>query len=161
MVGVAIDLEELADFLVFAKNSTYAGDGKKITRPDGSKKFVPVVRGPLRYEDEYEGRAHFGGRTRVYSDEKILWHMFYSGGITKEFRGDPVFRKEVYAFLKKAILAGDKKSPFRGPDTFTEGDFAYFNNTIKGDIADFKGREEIWHKEEQIYVLRFIGGIIE
>ncbi|MBW3004433.1 hypothetical protein KY310_01210 [Candidatus Woesearchaeota archaeon] len=159
MAGV--DLTELADFLVFAKSRTYAGNGKRIVLPDGTKRFEPIISGSWQYEDEYRGRTRFGGRVRVSKDDKPYWHMFYRGGMTQEFKDDPELTRSTYAFLKKALLSGDADSPFRGAATFNEEDFAYYNNTIKGDLADFKGREEIWLKDKQVYVLRFIGGLIE
>lgn len=161
MADTCIDLGELADFLIFAKGKTYAGDGKKIVMPCGTKQFEPVARGLWRYEDEYKGRSRFGGQVKVFHDDVFLWQMLYYGGILPEFKDDSVLIRKTYSFLKKALLLGDAGCPFRGPETFNYGEFAYFNNTIKGDLSDFKGREEIWVKENNVYVLRFIGGLIE
>lgn len=161
MAGTAVDLGELADFLVFAKKETYAGDGKRIILPDGTKKFEPVARGLWRYEDEYKGRSRFGGRVQVFYENIFLWHMFYHGGMTGQFKSDAGFRKKVYAFLKSALFQGDENNPFRGPAYLKDEDFEYYNNTVEGGLASFKGEEEIWFKSQQAYVLSFAGGFIE
>ncbi|MBD3303720.1 hypothetical protein GF343_01120 [Candidatus Woesearchaeota archaeon] len=163
MAGVSVDLEELTEFLVFAKTRTYGGEGKKVIQPDGAKHFEPVTSGIWRYEDEYKrGKSRFGGRADVFHDDELIWHMFYHGGMTPEFKNNPELTKRTFAFLKKVLLhSGDANSLLRGPATFRDGDFEYFNNTVEGDIAYYKGEEEIWLKNDQVYVLRFIGGLIE
>lgn len=163
MAGIVVDLGELTDFLVFAKSQTYGGDGKKIVLPGGTKRFEPVTKGLWRYEDEYRrGKSRFGGRADVFHDDELVWHMFYHGGITSGFKDDAELTKRTFDFLKKVLLhSGDANSLLRGSATFRDGDFEYFNNTVEGDIAYYKGEEEIWLKNDQVYVLRFIGGLIE
>ena len=163
MAGVSVDLEELSDFVIFAKKETYTGDRKKIVLPDGSKMFEPVVRGHLRYEDTFKGRLRIGGRVKVLYDDIFFWHMFYHGGIKKKFWQDEGLVRRAFAALRKAWLHSDA-GPFRGPPTCEDGDIKYFNNAMENnlsDLSDYHGQEELWVKQDQIYVLQFGGGLIE
>lgn len=149
--------KEFINFLLKAKKSTYAGaegDSKKILN-DGSKEFV-FAEGIYVYRDRYFGSDLFAGQEVVFSSGKAIWIMNYRGYILDKTIGE----KEIYSFLKQALLEASKENPFRGPSEFTTGNFKYISELTKEDINSFAGMETIYFKNNKIYELYFHGGMI-
>jgi len=147
----------MINFLLKAKKSTYAGaegDSKKILS-DGSKEFV-FAEDNFLYRDRYFGSDHFAGQEVVFHNGKAIWVMNYRGYILDKTIGE----KEIYNFLKQALLEASKENPFRGPSKFTSGNFKYTSELTKKDLNSFAGMETIYFKNSKIYELYFHGGMI-
>jgi hypothetical protein len=149
-------MKELAGFLVDAKVATYASVGEKEERilDDGGKE-LSFFEETFRYRDRYYGFNPFSGEEVVWQKGKIIWSMNYYGKIEPSELSD----KEVYAFLQDALRRVESERPFRGPERFESGDLIYVNDVI-GDVSEFVGTERILFKGEEIYRLRYHGGII-
>ena len=125
--------KEIVDFLIKAKQSTYAGKGAET--------------GPTRKESH-----DLAGEEALYIKEKPYWSMNYIGRVTGEnFSGD---------FLKEALLHVPFEKPFRGPEYYSNGDYTYHCD-VDGDFEWFQGRETICHNGKEIYECYFHGGLIE
>ena len=147
---------QFVNFLIKAKKSTYAsaeGDSKKVLS-DGSKEFV-YKEGTYFYRDRYFGSDPFAGQEVVFSNGKAIWVMNYCGHILDRENRE----KEIYNFLKRALMEISEAQPFRGPSEFILGNFKYTSKSI-GTINSFEGVEVIYSKNNKIYKLSFHGGLI-
>jgi len=144
------------DFLIKAKKSTYAnadGDSKK-TLDDGSKEFV-FSEGEYFYRDRYFGSDSFAGEEIVFFNNEAIWVMNYCGCILEKI----INEKDVYSFLKRALMEMREEAPFRGPAEFTNNNYQYTSSFL-GDVSSFVGIENIYLDKNKIYELNFHGGII-
>lgn len=148
------NLEELAQFLVKAKQNTYASGGEGIKGLDKSKNFR-FKEGEYVYRDRYFGSERFGGEEVVWLKEEPIWLMNYYGGIIKKI----IDSTTVFAFLRKALSQVSSDRPFRGPNSYEEGDFEYKNSSA-GDMKWFKGTEVILYQGETVYRLVYVGGVL-
>lgn len=146
---------DLLDFIIDAKKNTYASSRltDKLNK-DGSKELIFENQAYL-YVDRYYGFNPFSGQEIIFKDSKAIWSMNYYGFINDHL----VSEKEVYSFLKKALLNVEKRFPFRGPNIYKEEDFEYFSDTL-GFIEEFNGKERIDYKGKTIYVGFYHGGLL-
>ena len=147
---------KLAKFLIQAKISTYASGDASVERelPDGCKELI-YSEGGFEYRDRYFGHDPFMGEEIVWHNDTIVWGMNYYGTVLS----DEVSTKKVYIFLKKVMRQVTEARPFRGPDSFKEGDFEYVDKS-DGNMKMFYGTETILYKEQEIYRLYYHGGCI-
>ena len=166
-----IDLGELAEFLVKAKKSCYAGNGQEERLRDGSK-VLTFQDGDFHYTDNYAGFYQASGTEIVRwqkADGQRLWQMSYNGGLAPEFQGDEEVTKDVFVFLKEALAQTTPEKPFRGPEPKKVmrrgllGFYEYETNT-KGDLKKFSGQENIYLddilKVYLIFSQNYIGGLV-
>lgn len=148
--------EALKQFLVIAKQKTYAagGEGGAKILTGGEKEYIFEQAG-FKYVDRYSGHEQFSGREEVWTDNKLIWSMEYVGGILSK----NVSPDNAYIFLRQALKSVPEDRPFRGPENFKEGDYEYVNKT-DGDLNNFAGEEKIFHNNKLIYQLKYNGGII-
>lgn len=149
------DRAELIDFLIKAKQKTYAGHGAETApcRPSSHdlRYEEKTETGVLLYIDTYLGGKNFSGEEALWRNGLPLWSMNYCGRVTDEpFSGD---------FLKAALYEVPADKPFRGQDIFRHGDYTYHCQT-SGDFEWFQGYEDIFYLEKKIYELHFHGGVI-
>ena len=144
--------KELVDFLIKAKQATYAGKGSE-TAPSRVKSHDLIYReGEYMYYDTYLGGDRFAGEEALWISEVPYWSMNYVGRVTGDnFSGD---------FLKEALLRVPEDKPFRGPAEYTDGDYGY-QCSIDGDFDWFQGKEIISYKGDMIYECYFHGGLIK
>lgn len=144
--------KELVSFLIKAKQATYAGKGAE-TESSRVKSHDLIYReGEYMYYDTYLGGDKFAGEEALWISEIPYWSMNYAGRVTGDnFSGD---------FLKEALLNVPEDKPFRGPDEYVNGDYAY-KCGIDGDFEWFQGYETISYKGEIIYECYFHGGLIK
>jgi hypothetical protein len=151
----------LAAFLVTAKRRTYAGldDDATAASPllPGSKQ-LEYREADLHYRDIYFGMAFFVGQETVTANDRVIWSMSYSGGVSPDIT-DRGRYLAIYAFLRQALLGVGEARPFRGPSQFEQGDFRYMNSS-EGDMSEFRGTEHIDHGATRVYALRYGGGIL-
>ena len=120
----------------------YIGDAYDLIYKDGD----------YMYYDTYFGAGKFAGEEALWIKGNPYWAMNYIGRVTGEnFSGD---------FLKDALLRVPQDKPFRGPETYTDGDYSY-HCEIEGDFNWFQGKEIITYKDSEIYECVFHGGLVE
>ena len=153
------DLQKLAEFLVRAKIQTYAGDGKEVEPQRPGFNELEYSEDDFEYRDSYAGFYCAPGQEVVRFNGKPIWAMAYNGGMIKKYQDDEAFSGMTFAFLKEALKRVDKSRPFRGPESFKDGDFGYVDET-SGDITLFNGCEKIFYKDEEVFRQRYFGGII-
>ena len=141
-------------FLVKAKLQGYA-TGEAVKLENGGK-VLSYQEGDYEYKDTYFGFNPFIGEEIVFYQGTFIWGMNFYGGVIS----DNVSAKEVYEFLKKAMLLIKEDRPFRGPSDFKENGWHYTDKS-EGDIENFKGKEKIYYKEELVYGLEYQGGLIK
>ena len=143
---------KLVEFLIKAKQATYAGKGAE-TVPSREKSHDLIYRdGDYMYYDTYLGTGKFAGEEALWIKNTPFWSMNYIGRVTGDpFSGD---------FLKEALLHVPEDQPFRGPKSYSNGDYTYSCET-EGSFDWFHGREIICYKGLQIYECIFHGGLVE
>lgn len=114
---MSINKDEFKDFLIKAKNETYAfqGDNASVEPILSSSKQLEFSLGDYFYRDSYFGFKYFSGQEIVMYRNKVIWSMVYSGGITST----KVSNKQVeniFKFLRKALRLVNRKNIYRGPD---------------------------------------------
>lgn len=140
---------EVLDFLLKAKKSTYAGKGSETAscRP-GSHDFA-FREGNLLYYDSYLGGDLFAGEEAIWRDGAPCWSLNYAGRVLDEsFSGD---------FLKEALCKVPREKPFRGPEYYAAGDYAY-RCGVSGSVDWFQGFETVSFQDKPVYECRFHGG---
>lgn len=147
-----INGEDVIRFLCKAKRETYASSGNKVLSSRPSSNDLEFIEGDFRYIDTYLGSERFVGEEAIWIKESPYWAMNYSGRVIGEgFKG---------SFLKEALLHVPEGKPYRGPSIYEKGDYKY-HCMVEGDFTWFKGKEEVYLKEEKIYECIFHGGIIK
>src|SRR5262245_33320665 len=125
-----VDHQLLAEFLVAAKQHTYAAQGDD----HGASPMLPGTRqfeygeGPFRYRDISAGLGFFSGLEMVYHTEQPIWTMSYAGGVWPT----NVLTEEIptiYTFLGEALRLVEAVQPFRGPSTYQQSEYLYWNES--------------------------------
>lgn len=147
-----MERSDIIDFLIRAKKATYAGKGAETASSRPKSHDLIYEEDGLTYYDTYLGGESFAGEEALWIDGKPYWSMNYAGRVKGgNFSGD---------FLKEALLNVPSDKPFRGPELFTDGDYAYVCH-IYGDFSWFQGREIIYFKGSEIYECYFHGCTIK
>lgn len=151
------NLQNLKEFLVKAKKSTYAsGDAsKKIIEADKSTTLI-FEDGDFKYHDNYFGGEPYGGREVVFFKDKPVYMMVYYGLVKDEVNDF----KGVYSVLQKSLSLIPEDKPYRGPREYGEGDYKYLNSFI-GELDNFSGEELISYEGKEIYKAKYIGGLVD
>ena len=159
MMQLPIPEIELSRFLVEAKNATYASGTDQYSVPAAlpASHQLEYQQGDLSYKDIYFGGLAFIGVETAYFSGKPIWGMSYYGTVLSgsgetQLAGMP-------PFLKAALRELPREAPYRGPESFQQGDYRYANE-IHGQFSQFHGTEIIYHKEQAIYQLHYSGGVI-
>ena len=144
--------KKLVDFLIRAKQATYAGKGAETASSRVKSHDLIYREGDYMYYDTYLGGDKFAGEEALWISEDPYWSMNYVGRVIGDnFSGD---------FLKEALLRVPEDKPFRGPSEYTNGDYSY-KCDIDGDYEWFQGYETISYKGAVIYECYFHGGLIK
>jgi hypothetical protein len=145
-------MEELKEFLVQAKKNTYAAKNKaKEIKIKGGGRILKFSKGNFIYQDKYFGTNPFCGEEIVLLKGKVIWGMNYYGKAED---------KEVYKFLKRALMKVSKEKPFRGPLNLKEGDLEY-KNKVSGSLKKFSGIEIVTKNKKGIYRRSYHGGFVK
>ena len=144
--------KKLVDFLIRAKQATYAGKGAETASSRVKSHDLIYREGDYMYYDTYLGGDKFAGEEALWISEVPYWSMNYVGRVIGDnFSGD---------FLKEALLRVPEDKPFRGPSEFMDGDYSY-KCEISGEYDWFQGYETISYKGTVIYECYFHGGLIK
>lgn len=155
MTETIIKERSFYQFLIKAKQSTYAGEGLFTTPSRSGSLDLPFMEGEFRYLDSYLGGSHFIGEEVVWYQEKAVWGMNYYGRMLVD-QSPHLF----FSFLKSALLQVPEEMPFRGPEELISGDFCY-TCQVEGDIKWYRGKEMVFYQSQKIYQLYFHGGEIK
>ncbi len=143
--------QDIIKFLLVAKKATYAGGGKETTPSRVNSHDLVYKEGELTYYDTYLGKNKFAGEEAVWIGDKPYWSMNYFGQVFGEhWNGD---------FFKAALSHVPENMPFRGPEYYTEGDYAYICD-VEGNFECFTGEEVVTFKKKIIYRGHFHGGLL-
>ena len=144
--------KKITAFLIRAKQATYAGKGSETAPSRTASHDLAYCEDQLAYYDTYLGGERFAGEEALWISGGPYWSMNYAGRVTGDhFSGD---------FLKEALLHVPEDKPYRGPEKYINGDYAYFC-TVEGEFNWFQGKETIDYRGEQIYECVFHGGLIQ
>lgn len=154
--GVAVDIDELQEFVYRAKKNTYATGGGKV---EDSRLWVPghkeheYAEGDLYYRDSYAGYLSAPGRELVkIGGERGLavWSMYYEGGMKPPYdilsEENVAFAKYCFGLLKNALANVPEDMPFRGPMIFRDEehtDLIYHCHLMRSKFTRFSGYENI------------------
>lgn len=142
----------LVEFLIRAKRATYAGKGAETVSSREKSHDLVFRDGDYMYYDTYLGTGKFAGEEALWIKDTPYWSMNYIGRVTGDpFSGD---------FLKAALLRVPEDKPYRGPESYAEGDYTYRCET-EGTFEWFQGKETICYRGSQIYECVFHGGLVE
>src|SRR5262249_19139366 len=155
-----VDHTILAEFLVMAKQHVYAARDDDAGTPPAlpGTRQLEYAQEPLFYRDICVGMGFFAGLETVHSTEQPVWTMSYAGGVWPT----NVLQEEIpamYAFLHEALGRVEASQPFRGPGTYQEGEYLYWNES-QGNLPRFTGRETIYRGSLLVYELRYHGGLV-
>ena len=121
-------MDELINFLIRAKQATYAGNGAHVSSCRPCSKDLSYQDGELSYYDTYLGGSHFIGEEAVWCAGIPYWAMNYSGRLL-----DDSFS---FDFLKEALLHASPEMPYRGPALYQRDEF-FYKCTVNGDFSWF------------------------
>lgn len=146
--------KDFVSFLLNAKQNTYASGKPPESSSRPASNEMRYEESPYLYIDTWLGGFHFIGEEAVWQNGISVWGMNYYGKmlIQKTPEGFSLF-------LKTVLRQAPAQAPFRGPTSFSEGDFEY-HCSWRGDLRLFEGEESISLKKQTIYRLSFHGGEI-
>ncbi|MDP3993086.1 MAG: DUF5680 domain-containing protein [bacterium] len=150
-----MNIDDIRRFLVKANRNGYGNESvKEANEADGSHTII-YSDGDWLFHDNFFGGEPFGGREVISYKDKPVWMMVYYGYVS-----ELSLQKEVYAFLKKALLNFPEDMPYRGPKELIEGDRQY-NNSVTGEFDSFSGEESISFRSRSVYQAGYQGGLID
>ncbi|WP_253807257.1 DUF5680 domain-containing protein [Treponema vincentii] len=143
--------KKIIDFLIKAKQKTYAGKGAETASSREKSHDLVYCENNFMYYDTYLGGEKFAGEEALWIADKPYWAMNYIGRVTGEnFSGD---------FLREALLNVPFEKPFRGPEKYKNGSYEY-TCSINGNFDWFQGKEIINFCGKSVYECYFHGGLI-
>lgn len=147
----ADDLAALIDFRLRAACNTYAACMNETASSRFDSHDFLYEEAPFAYIDTYVGGEQFAGEEAVWREGRAAYAMNYAGRVLHDsFSGN---------FLKEALRAATHEMPFRGPELYQAGEYAY-KCKVNGDFSWFQGCEEIYCRSERVYECYFHGGLI-
>lgn len=144
-------MEDLKQFLIEAKQNTYANSTGQTTNSRLSSHDLQYVQGDYVYLDSYVGTHSFSGQEIVWLKNIPVWSMNYYG--------DVLSGKFKSSFLKEALMLPTVEFPYRGKPLYREEEYTYIMD-VTGNFNKFSGVEKIFFKDELTYELFFHGGKI-
>ncbi|OIO48254.1 MAG: hypothetical protein AUJ32_01005 [Parcubacteria group bacterium CG1_02_40_82] len=160
-------LKAFLAFLIVARQNGYIGGAEGAAIFRGGKQFKFDEAG-FSYWDTYYGFDPFVGQELVWAyDLGWVWAMNYYGGLIKDIcchqkELPRASAKEVYEFLRAALCQAKIEKPYRGPKSYSKGDWAYKNAWRSGSsVEDFCGSERIFYKNLVVYRGDYHGGFIK
>ncbi len=150
------DLGKLPEFLVTAKQNTFAS-GTKGTKEKDHSTLYEYAEEDWLYRDLFYGNGdRFLGHETVWKKKSPIWGMNYHG-----VKLDKLFEeKRLYNFLREALKQVNLSHPFRGPEKYESNNLRY-SNVITGDLGNFRGVEFVYETGRTLYQLDYHGGVLE
>lgn len=150
------NLDELKQFLIYSAQHGYGNDNRVERKEVDNSSTIEVTNDDFKMSDNYFGGEPYGGRTVVSYESQPTWLMVYYGGVV----GGISNIDTIYPYLKEQLLNPDAEIPVRGPINHRSGDFEY-KLSLKGDLDDFSGLEEIFYKDELVFKTTIAGGSVD
>lgn len=147
-----LDERDFAQFLVTAKQRTYAGGTAAQKGNRQNAHVIEFAEEELIYVDTYFGGFHFIGEEVISQAERPVWGMNYYGKMLVD-----EIPEGFNQCLRQALLRVSREAPFRGPGLYHCGPFAY-QCSWSGKLKGFEGYEIISQNGMDIYKLLFHGG---
>jgi hypothetical protein len=147
-----LDEKEFSQFLVLAKQKTYAGGMAARQGLRSNAHIVEFSEGDFLYVDTYFGGFHFIGEEVVSHEGHPIWGMNYYGKMLVDEIPDGFNQ-----CLRQALLRVSREAPFRGPEIYRCSSMVYTCNW-SGKVKGFEGYEIISLNGTDIYKLLFHGG---
>ena len=149
--------EQLNNFIVKAKASTYVGDGKKTQPCRMGSHDLAYMEGAFRYLDSYFGGTDFIGQEVVYYKDEPVWAMNYYGRIIVVGK---ITAAEAGKIIKESLSRLYQEGRFLGGFECSVENSVY-NDTNQGDPESFLGKEWITRDQIKVYELNYHGGLIK
>jgi len=152
-----MDEQSLKKFLLESNKKGYASqDESSWMKEKDRSTTIRYVSGDWSFHDNYFGGEPYGGRQVIFFKGKPLWITVYYGQVDNVVKNI----KDVYTFLKKALLHPRKNFPLRGQPEFKDGNYKY-TSILRGDVRNFYLEEKIYKKNAEIYSAGFFGGFVD
>jgi hypothetical protein len=151
-----LTLTALEQFLVRAKQHTYAGDGKKLLPYRLGATDLQYIEGDWAYHDSYLGESDFIGQEIVYYQGKPVWGMNYYGVLRQPER---LTAAQAGEMIKQSLSRLYQEGRFLGGLSHQVGALRYTDQS-QGDARSFRGREQITDGDEVVYELVYHGGLL-
>jgi len=165
METTQVNKEELLQFIAKAHRNTYAApkEVRRLHRCEqpilAGHKDYDFKEGDWEYHDSYAGQDWAPGREVVFLKGKPVWAMAYQGKHNESYPSE-FFQNQAFSFLRNALRNISDEMPFRGPESFKEGDFEY-TFKMNGDYQYFTGREAITYKGIEVFFQDIMGELIK
>ncbi len=152
-----LDKGKLLQFLLQARVKTYAGGGGKTEAVLSGSIQLEYQKSDWFYRDVYyNGKGVFMGLEAVYYQSKPVWTMSYYGSC----KGAP--EKQVYKFLKEALLAKWKTARIWKRVEWKRGDYKYIcEPDFEGSVKELAGVEKIFKGSQEIYTFYYAGALLK
>ena len=147
----------LYEFILRAKNNTYAGDGERCISTRKSSVDMEYIEGNLCYHDTYFANVDFSGQEAVYYKDRPVWTMVYYGKVT---RPDMVSASEIGAMIKESLSMMYIEGRFLGGFSYQKDNFCYIDRN-EGEFSYFHGTEVIFKDGIPVYELKYTGGTLD
>ncbi|HEX2995736.1 MAG TPA: DUF5680 domain-containing protein [Anaerolineales bacterium] len=149
-------LNQLEQFIVFAKSKTYVGDGQKLLPYRLDSHDLQVIDGEWSYHDSYFGGADFLGQEIVYYQHTAVWGMNYYGMLLQP---DRITAAEIGQMINKSLTRMYAEGRFLGGFEHAENELRYVDQS-EGPVSRFTGKEVIYLNGDLVYQLHYHGGMI-
>ena len=151
-----MDKGKLTDFLLKARENTYAGGKGKVTPTFPGGYQLEYKESDWLYRDFYNmGNGIFMGLETVYLKRKPVWSNSYYGN----FKG--MTEEETDKILRQALIENKDKTRLWNNVKWEKDGFTYLcSSDFQGSIDEVAGTEEIHKGKEKIYFLYYAGGFI-
>lgn len=151
-----MDKNELQNFLIAARENTYAGAKGKVEPLLQGSTQLEYGQGDYLYRDIYNmGNKIFIGLETIYFKDNPVWSMSYFGNFQK------MTEEEVDDLLRGALIEHKEKARLWYQVEWQKDDYRYVC-IPRGDanIEEMSGIEEIFNGEEKLYYFYYWGGLL-
>jgi hypothetical protein len=152
-------LVEIETFFAEATKALYGGKLRHQKQPQrpGFIEYV-YARDVWEYRNSFAGTSRLRGVEVVSKEKKPVFSIEHGAAM---LTADKEMVRKIVSFLKQ-VLAVENKGfvSFRGPAGLSLGSMSY-KYRQDGNTVRFNGYEEIYYKDEKMYLREIMGGIIE
>src|SRR5256885_7645731 len=115
---MSVDPDGIRRFLIDANHAGYASSDTRVSDEADGSHTIAYESGGWRFEDNFFGGEPYGGREVISCDGRVEWMMLYYGWIGPNHPSN----NAVYKLLRHALKQGPEDRPYRGPDSYRQGD---------------------------------------
>lgn len=152
------NVDELKQFLIYSAQHGYGNDNRVERKEADGSSTIEVASEDFQMSDNYFGGEPYGGRTVIGYEGRPTWIMVYYGGVVGNKLGLGI--DVIYPYLKEQLLNPDTQIPVRGPLNNKKDKFEY-KLSVKGDLEEFSGLEEIFYDGELVFKTFIAGGLVD